>query len=264
MILPRILVAILAMTFVGAASAQISLSNLVQVNLAPSQAPVGCDVLVNISNDSNNTFLIGSIGPIEVFDSNNVQVFFFQAFILVAIPVAPGAVHTYFRWDQRDNNGVQVAPGNYTMRVGLNGSTSVHQLRIGGVDAAVGSIGVHRPGTSRHLYLCSPQDPGATYVLAASFSTNNGIPTCAGLFPLDNDVLFQFSTMPGNGIFFNTIGSLAPLGAPFPGTTRDPFISIPPLLPAANFSFHVAFVVLQPAIPCPIARISASTEITVQ
>jgi len=235
----------------------------VAVNVGPVVAPVGCDVVVSISNDTASTFLIGSIGPITVRDAAGAQVFFFQAFIFVAIPVAPGATAIYFRWDQRDAQGNQVPPGSYLMEVSLNGAMTLHPLVIGPGDAAIASLGVHRPGTSRNLYLCSPQDPGRIYALAASFTAGTGIPTCGGVFPLDNDPLLALSTAPGNGVFFNTVGTLNPLGVAFPGTTTDPLIALPNVPALSGHSFSLAFAVIDPLQSCAIVRISLPATITI-
>lgn len=242
-------------------------SSQVEVHVGPSAAPLGCSVLASVSNDTNSTLLIGSIGPIRVFDAAGSEIFFFQALLFVPIPVPAGEAQIYFAWDQRDKQGDLVPPGTYTMEVTLNTSVTTHALTVGGVDAAVASVGVLRPGLSRNLYLCSPQDPGGSYLMAASFTSNAGIATCAGLVPLDPDPLLVFSTTPGNGVFFDTTGVLdgvlIPFGAVATGASTAPLVALPNLPGLSGQSFQAAFVVLDPLLPCPIARISAATTIPI-
>ena len=233
------------------------------VHVGPLVAPAGCDILASVANDSDQTVLLGSIGPIRVRDASGSEVFFDWILFFQPEPLPPGDVREYFRWDQTDKNGLPVPAGIYTMEVTVNTRTTTWNLVLGGVDAAVASVGVHRPGTTRSLYLCSPGDPGGLYVLAASFATGPGIPTCGGTVPLNPDLLFGFSVAPGNGVFLNTIGSLDPPAGPHPGSTTRPAIAVPNL-PLQGFQFVVAFVVVDFSVACPVVRVSEPLTITIQ
>ncbi|MEE9394004.1 MAG: hypothetical protein V3W41_16005 [Planctomycetota bacterium] len=240
-----------------------SASSQISVNIGPTTAPIGCDIIASVTNDTPSTFLIGQIGPVRVLNALGLEIFNFQAFIFAPIPVSPGQAIVHFRWDQTDNNGNQVAPGIYSYLIDVNGVTTAQTITIGGVDAALTTVGVLRPGSVRNLYLCSPQDPGLIYAYAAALTSNTGIPTCGGVIPLDIDFLFNFSTTPGNGVFLNTVGLLAGPNDLYPGSTTAPVIAVPNNPALSGFSFEVAFFVVDFSAFCPIARISNATTLTI-
>ncbi|MEZ6194587.1 MAG: hypothetical protein R3F20_02500 [Planctomycetota bacterium] len=255
----RLLIALALVIFLGTAPA----SAQVTANVGPEFAPQGSDVLICVTNDTPSTYFIGSLGPIRVLDATGNEIYFFQAFTLVATPVPAGQAIVYHRWNQTDNFGNPVAPGAYFVEVTVNGVASTHLVAVGGDAPGIATVGVLRPGRTRQLYIASPLDPGAIYGYAAAFTGNTGILTCGGVIPLDVDALLTFSTTPGNGVFLNPVGALAGPADAFPGTTTLPAIAVPndPML--SGFSFIVAAFTLDLGQPCPVSRISGPTTLTV-
>ncbi|HMS18157.1 MAG TPA: hypothetical protein PKA37_15035, partial [Planctomycetota bacterium] len=72
------------------------------------------------------------------------------------------------------------------------------------------------------------------------------------------DFLLNFSITPGNGVFFNNIGFLSPVG------TSSVAIAVPNLPALANLTIYGAFVVEDPVTPGFIGTISAPLAMTIQ
>ena len=105
-------------------------------------------------------------------------------------------------------------------------------------------------GPGRHFYLASPSDPGLPYLLLASTTTSVGTPTCGGTLPLDATPLLTLSLTPGL-IFQNSFGVLDSFGA-----SLAPRFDLPSLPSLVGIGLEAAFVVLDPAAPCLVRRIS--------
>ena len=237
----------------------------VATTVAPQIVPVGCSMMIGISNDTATSFPVATaMIPVMVFDAAGNQVAFFTSVTQEIVPLAPGGSRVLYQWAPNDAFGNALPFGNYTMDIDLYGNIETHAFSIADIDASLGSIGVHRRGTTRRLYLCSPQDPGGIYFLAASFSASNGIPTCGGVFPLDNDPLFMLSRTQGNGVFLDTVGLLDPAMTSVPGTTTIPAIAIPDAPFVTGIAFAMAFAVVDPTATCSVVRISVPEIITIQ
>jgi hypothetical protein len=112
-------------------------------------------------------------------------------------------------------------------------------------------------GTSYPVYFSSPNDAGKLFVLAASFSTQPGIPVGARAVPLVPDALFAVSrTVPA--LFQGFTGVLNGRGQ----TTGR--IAIPALSVLRGTVVYVAGVVVDPAAPLGIGTISNAERIVVQ
>jgi len=206
----------------------------------PEQAPLGCPVHYSLVN--------AGIVPLTYFPC--AFAVYDAAGALVFTPSCAGPVvlqpHEFFvhTWPQVDASGQPVPPGTYHLNHAAGPS-----VVVGGADAAVAPIG------SRQFELCAPQDAGFCYVLAASFSNTVGIPSCAGRIPLDLDPLLRLSLTRPNAF----PGFAGVLDASGQASARI-------VLPANNlraFGIVLSFVVLDPASPCEIRRISAPTVTTI-
>ena len=114
-------------------------------------------------------------------------------------------------------------------------------------------------GTSTTVDISSPCEPGAAYVGAYSTGTSPGIPVPgAGTIPLNPDALFNLSLLPGNGIFFNTVGTLSTTGvASMP-------IAVPNVSSLVGLTIYSAFLTIDPANPpSSIGNISVALPITI-
>src|SRR5262245_29892126 len=168
----------------------------VGVTVGPSPAPVGAPIAISVANDTNSAIMLPNPCPFQV--RNGVGTVIFAPFcIQIIVNVLPGNVFTTY-WNQQDNNGVQVAPGNYTVDVTFPGGISSVSLTINAsVEAGAIPLGPVRINRTRHLYLTSPQDPAFPYLVGASGPpVSGGIPTFGGVVPLENDLLLQLSLSP--------------------------------------------------------------------
>ena len=226
-----------------------ALQGQVSVRVAPSPAPVGCQVVITIANDTSMPIILSNPCPYQIRNPAGI-VIFNPTCLQVTWTVNPGAVHP-MTWNQVDNGSAQVPPGTYTVEVFLPGGMSTVTVQIDAtVLAGIGERGAIRIGTTRNLQLCSPLDPSKTYLIGASLGLG-AIPTCNGVVPLQADFLLALSLGP-NPYFGNFTGTLFANGS-----TVVPAVTMPldPTLIGAGFI--VAFVVLDPTSPCIVARISA-------
>ena len=99
--------------------------------------------------------------------------------------------------------------------------------------------------------------PGVTYAAAASLTPGPGISTPAGDVFVSIDILFDFSTMPGNGIFSDFLGVMPANGE------QILTIAIPnePLL--TGFIFHIAGIIIDPGLQIPLG-VTNSHRVTLQ
>lgn len=205
----------------------------------PEQAPIGCPIYYSFVNAGPATLLYDPCG-FAVYDAAGALVF---------TPPCAGPVvlqaHEFHaqRWTQVDSAGQPVPPGTYHLN-GPGGPAVV----VGGVEAAVAPIG------SRKFELCSPLDAGFCYVMGAALSNTTGIRICAGTVPLDPDRLLRLSlTRPA--IFPGFAGVLDANGMAAARVVYPNNIGA--------LQIHLAFVVLDPAAPCGVRRISAPTRTTI-
>jgi hypothetical protein len=223
----------------------------VAITVGPSPAPVGCPVAISVANDTNLAITLANPCPYQVRNAGG-QVIFSPFCIQIIVNVNPGAVFTAY-WPQTDNNGLQVAPGTYTVDVFLPGGMASATVTIDNlVPAGLGQLGPARIGTTRHFYLCSPQDGGFAYLMGASgLPVSGGIPTCGGVVPLEPDAILMLSLGP-NPFFSGFSGAL-----PNSGSSTVPTVSVPfdPAIVGATFA--AAYVVLDPAAPCVVRTVSA-------
>jgi hypothetical protein len=211
--------------------------------------PVGCPVPFVLANDTDGDLWYTPCPP-YVIDANGNEVF--TPFCLqIAKLLPPGEVYVSY-WNQQDNNGQQVAPGNYIVggrKVEVSASA----------ETALTAHGSPRIGLSRAIELCSPQDPLAFYALAASGSSAVGIPLSCGLtFPLDFDALLLESISNPN-VFPSFIGVLDQ-----DGRTTDPRIAVPFQPSLVGIQFEVAFAVFDPNAACGVAHVSGTLPLAIQ
>jgi hypothetical protein len=137
--------------------------------------------------------------------------------------------------------------------------TLLHQFRIWTM-ASFGEVFTPGPtpvGAPFPVFFASPPDAGRSYLMAASFATRPGIPVGSRTIPLRADALFGLSrTLPS--MFTNFTGVLDPRGQAV-ATIRTP--NAPAL---KGVSFYVAGVVLDPASPFGIVRISNAVHTVLQ
>lgn len=241
----------LALTFAAPLSAQ------VVATVGPPTSPVGGTVWISVSNDTSSGIFLGSPCPFVVLDTTGNVVFgpFCPA---VLQPVAAGGVYTT-AWGQTDGSGLQVAPGNYVVRVFLPSGQSNHTVAItSAVDAGVAQLGAMKIGKTRGLAMTTPADGGFTYVVAAAFAPGPPIFTCGGFIPLATDALLFLSLTPGNGVFANNAGVLDAFG-----DTTAPTVSIPNQPALVGATFWVAGVVLDFAASCPYRSVTGSLAVTI-
>jgi len=242
-------------TLLGAALAAAAPAQVAST-VGPPVAPLGCNVAIAFSNDTQAVLWTG-ICPYVVKDTQG-RIVFTPICPAIARQVPPGSTfHTF--WEQTDNNGTQVPPGTYVVEVTLPGGTvNSHTINIDTrVTGGVVNLGAIRPGTARQIYACSPQQTNALFYLGASFSANRGIPTCGGLFPLDPDLLLGFS-LALNPVFLDFRGTFVQ------GATTDPTILLPAIPTLTGLPMSLAFFTFDPSPPCPFTSTSAPTSIVVQ
>jgi len=115
-------------------------------------------------------------------------------------------------------------------------------------DVALLVEGIANIGATVPLTFRSRQDPGALYVGAASFGSSPGLDLPGGVHvPLNPDVLFLLSLLPGPGVFNDFVGTLD--GA---GRTTAPHLAIPNEPALAGAAFYMAFATFDPATGTPL------------
>lgn len=230
------------------------------VTAGPDPAPQGCPVSVSITND---TELIAGIFncPFQILDEDLDVVFIPECFPIELL-VGPLGTLTWI-WDQTNLDGDPVRPGTYFVEMETYAGPVLVPVTVAEVETglhlegtpAIGTAGV---GDGRHVVACSPEDPGGIHWVLASLSNDQGVATCGGVLPLDADPLFALSLvpdaiLPGGLGFLDNAGYSDAVRLPIPD--NESLIGLPLVL---------AFVVLDPASSCPIARVSDPLELVLQ
>jgi hypothetical protein len=222
--------------------------------VGPPKVPLGAGVVIGVTNHSGDMVGIG-VAPYDIVGPNGPVDLGLMT--MMGIVTEPGETFLAV-WDQTDQAGVQVPPGTYTVNVHVPGDTVVpHTIEIGAFDAGVALTTPPLLGQTVGFRLEAPGDAGLPYLLAASTSATLGIPTCAGTFPLDPDLLWVLS-LAGGDSFQGWSGAL---GAD--GVSSVPTLDLPANPAFAGWSFHVAFATVDPSQFCSLASISEATAVTI-
>ena len=96
-------------------------------------------------------------------------------------------------------------------------------------------------------------------MLVAAARATTGLPTCAGLLPLDPDALLTFSMNRANGVLVDSYGLLDSNGQ-----TTDPELHLPVNPALVGLSVNLAFVVIDSAETCPVVAVSEVMPLTVE
>lgn len=234
---------VLCAALLGADVARAQLSVVHGPELAPLDAPVH----LVVSNDRDGSVYYDPCA-FAVYDVLGELVWAPPCEPVVELLPGDTYVHT---WPQVDDAGRSVLPGLYAL-----GDARGPAVLVGGSDAAIAPLGAPKLGTVRPLALASPLDPGHPYLLAAASSSAVGIPTCAGVLPLDPGPVFELSLSP-HTFLAHSLGLLDAAGR-----STAPALVLPPIPELAGARLVLAFVVLDPSQPCAIRRISAPLELT--
>ena len=243
------LVASLAPLFLAASPVQ----GQVGIFVGPKVAPVGCTVKIKIFNDTDEVLMAPYCGY-QVLDA---------AGELLSIPcddfyfwILPGASFT-LEWGT-----VGVSPGTYQIDVlhELPSLTTTTFVTLDpSVDAAMVPLGSSKIGEKLQCALCAPSAANQTYFVAVSAGTSTGIPTCAGIFPLDPDGLLAASISASNPFFQGFTGMLDNWG-----DSSAPTMEIPDDPGLAGITFFAAFATVDPAAPCVVTTISDAVPMTIE
>jgi len=239
----RLLVLCAALAGAGVAHGQLGYVH------GPELAPLGAPVHLTISNDRDRPVYYDPCA-FAVFDVLGEPVYAPPCEPIVELRPGETYVHT---WPQVDDAGHAVLPGIYAL-----GDPHGPAVIVGGSDAAIVPLGAPKLGTARPLALSSPLDPGFPYLLAASSSSAVGLPTCAGVVPLDPGPILALS-LSRDTFLHDALGLLDATGR-----TTAPLLVLPPSPELAGARLVLAFVVLDPGAPCAVRRISTPLELTLQ
>lgn len=227
----------------------------IYVNVQPTIVPAGGVTWITVSNETLVNFDLPSPCPFHVTDPLFGAQIYAPACPGVLQTIAAGASYTV-PWRLHDDFGVAVPAGTYLVTVQLGGSAVSGYVQVSAAAASgVAALGAFSQGHARTIAMTAPSEAGSTYVVAAAFGDAVGTVFCGGMIPLDLDPLLLFSTTPGNGVFFNTVGVLDANGE-----TTAPFVLVPPLppLPGGFVSIRIAGAILDPTSACPIRSVSSS------
>ncbi len=248
-------------TFVAVAACAPAAVAQIASTVGPADAPVGCEIVITISNDSTQTTLLGQFCPYNVRTPQGGTVYSLDCPAFAPIPIDPGGTFVA-RWDTRDDFGNLVPPGDYVVEVELpDGTSEFWPITIGNTDAGIAQVGVMRIGTVHGLEYCAPLDAGFVYFTMASLAVASpGIPTCGGFVPLTIDGLFLAALDPGLGLLPNGIGVLDS-----DGRTQAPAVALPNNPNLLGLNVALAYAVLDPsASPCAIRRTSPALSFVIQ
>lgn len=229
----------------------------VGITVGPELAPLGSPIAVTLSNDSGGPAWHG-ICPFRVESMTN-DVVYSPLCPAIAAYLGDGEVFTAW-WPQTDNSGLQVAPGTYNLIAStLEGDEVSFPIQVGGAKASLAILGTPAVGSSRHLYLTAPTDPGMSYVAAASFGTTPGMQTCAGVLPLNPDNLWTLS-LSGSKHFTGISGVLDGNGI-----STMPVLNIPNRPSLVGLEFHMAYHTLNGVNSgCTLGSVSAPLDLMIQ
>jgi hypothetical protein len=223
--------------------------------VGPKDVPLGGKLSVSFSNDNPGKFGV-TTSLWRILDANGAVVYI-PTTSQTAILMGPGGVYS-FTWNLKDQGGTLVAPGAYTLEYKVDTGAPVESFPFNVIAEGAGLVlqgtattqPVFGGGPARSFYLTSPSDAGLPYFLLVSTDATTPIPTCAGEFPLGISPLFNLSLTPGAVIQ----GSFGVLNGN--GESTAPKMAIPNNPAYVGTEFSAAFVVLNPANPCLIERIS--------
>jgi len=252
----KILSLLLPALLASSAAAQVT------VQVGPDPAPLGGPVFASVTNDTDLIMAIGGC-PWRILDASGGVVFTPTCIIQEFLVGSLGTIN--YRWDQVDQGGVQVAPGDYRFEVLTPGGAFDVPFAVaptGGVTANLHLKGTPAIGTDqigfggRPIALSAPQSPQAVYWMAAAFGPGPGIATCGGVLPLANDALLA-TTLAG-GVFTNGIGVLDA-----DGYSEQPLLPIPEQASLVGANLALAFGVLDLSQPCPVRDVSPALPLTI-
>ena len=239
-----------------------SFAQTVNITVGPSEVPLGSQVAITLSNDNPHKF--GIMAPLyEVRDAQGAVVY------VPSQPAGPKllAQHGWstFEWNLTDLDGQPVPPGDYTVvaqfetwsaptpfpvRVIEQGAGLVYEGTATTKDLVIGS-------GQRRFRLHSPDDPGRPFLLLGALSSAVGTPTCGAPLPLDLDPLLSLSLTPG-AVFQHSFGVLDAQGA-----SSAPTFDLPDQPVLVGLHVDAAYLVLDPAEPCPVRRLSNVHSMTI-
>ena len=114
-------------------------------------------------------------------------------------------------------------------------------------------------GSVSTLEISSPMDPSATYFCGFAASPSPASPVQGGgIIHLADDFLLRHSLMQNNGLFFNNVGTLGPIGS------ASIAIAVPNDPSLMNLTIYSAFVTVDPVAPGAVRSISATLPMTIQ
>ncbi len=112
------------------------------------------------------------------------------------------------QWNQLDNNQQQVPPGTYYFTPGIANLFPI-TIQSSPQDPSLVQTGSAQVNQTLTMSLSAPNQPGAPYVTAFSFTTNTGFAIGPLFVSLDPDILFSLSVpVPTPPFFGNTFGTL--------------------------------------------------------
>ncbi|MDF1798595.1 MAG: hypothetical protein P1V81_05425 [Planctomycetota bacterium] len=244
---------LLSLAFLAVSS--LSASAQVATTVGPLTTPLGGEVSMTLSNDNPGKFgVLSSLWRVR--DAGGATVFQ-PTTPSNALLLGPGGWFTQ-RWDLCDQSGAPVAPGTYLVDIQFETwspvvTTTVEVVAEGAGLVLEGSASIQPVfggGPGRNFYLTSPSDPGKLYLLLASTSATVGVPTCGPILPLDASPLLTQSLVPG-ALFTSSVGVLNAQGE-----STAPRLKLPSDSSLVGLTAETAFLVLDPAAPCLVARSS--------
>jgi len=227
-----------------------TLSAQVTATVSPPTVPLGCPVTVVLTNDTSAP--VGTaVCPFLVFDASGSLVYG-PPCILILQWIPPGGTFVT-QWDQVNNFGAQVPPGQYQVDVTVPGvGVTTHAVTLTGqAGMALANLGAPRIGTNRALRITAPQEASRPFILAASLGAS-GLFTCGGAVPLSWGPLFEFSLIQPNPVFQGFLGALDGNG-----WSEAPSLNIPNDPSLTGLAIYLAGLTYDTSAPCGIRAISA-------
>jgi len=244
---------LLSLAFLAAST--LTASAQIATTVGPATTPLGGQVSMTLSNDNPGKFGVQS-SLWRVRDAGGALVYQ-PTTPSNSLLLGPGGWYNQ-RWDLRDQSGATVAPGDYLVDIQFDTWSPVVTTAIEVVAEGAGLVlegsasiqPVFGSGPARNFYLTSPSDPGKLYLLLASSSASIGVPTCGPTLPLDLSPLLTQSLVPGS-LFSSSLGVLNAKGE-----STAPRLKLPNDVSLVGLTAETAFLVLDPAAPCLVARSS--------
>ena len=134
-----------------------------------------------------------------------------------------------FAWDQLDQNGQQVPPGDYIFDVSTGGGFFAIDFEVGGLESNIFLQGTAAIGTApfgfnggRDIAISSPSNPGEVYGVFVSGSLGVGPTFCGFTLPILPDALamaaLQSSLINNSVGFLDGNGETVQAALPIPNT----------------------------------------------